>query len=535
MIEIGLKNITKNYGFKNILNGISFDVKTNEILALIGQNGSGKSTLLKIIAGIETATSGNIAIRSNATLGILNQTQDVVEDYITVKDILYKGIEELINLRDKLSYFEENMACATGKDLKKLLNNYGKLQEEFINLGGYEINEKIGRVQTGFNIKPEILNIKFNLLSGGEKTLINFAALILNEPDILLLDEPTNNLDINTLEWLENFLSSYKGTILICSHDRYFLDKVATKTVLIENQQIEIFHGNYSHFLEENEKRIMQEFKDFKNQQKQIMAMKAAIKKLREWGKIGDNESFFKRAVCMEKRLARMELVNKPLEKKDIPLDFNGNIRSGQDVIVVKDLNLGYDNKVLLEHVNFKLRYGEKVCLMGGNGTGKSTLIKKIIFNENEAIKLGTNIVSGYIPQEIYFDNDKITILEEAKKYYEGTETVLRSSLSKFLFNGEQVFKKVGILSGGEKVRLKLFCLIQEKPNLLILDEPTNHIDIDTKEILESALQDYQGTLLFISHDRYFINKLADRIINIENMNLVNYIGNYNDYKNKNK
>jgi ATPase subunit of ABC transporter with duplicated ATPase domains len=531
MIEIGLNKVVKNYGFKPVLNNISFDIKTNERVSLIGVNGSGKTTILKIIAGIENVNSGMVAIRKDSSIGLLSQIPEQVADDVLVSDIIYNKKNDIIEMQEKLNTYEKKLSEASGKDLNKVINSYTILHEKFMNAGGYEFESKVGKILSVFKINSQMLERKFNTLSGGEKTIVSLASLLLSEPDILLLDEPTNHLDVETTEWLEQFLNNYKGTILIVSHDRYFLDKVTTKTILVERENVEIFNGNYSYFLEENEKRIMLEFKDYKNQEKQIDAMKETIKRLREWGKMGDNEKFFKRAACIEKRLEKMDILDKPLEKRSIPIQFLMEERSGKDVLKIKNLSISFDDKVIFNKASLELFYGERVCIMGKNGSGKSTLIKQILDNNNENIKIGSNVLIAYIPQEIRFENEDLTVIDEAKKYFEGSESNLRSALFRFLFMGESVFKRLKMLSGGEKVRLKLFCLMQQKYNLLILDEPTNHIDIDTREILENAIDEYRGTVLFVSHDRYFINKIAKRIINIENNKLVSYIGNYDNYK----
>ena len=526
MIDISLSKVTKSYGFDNILDNISLEINKGDIVSIVGDNGSGKSTLLKIIAKEENISSGTVAIRNGATVGMLHQIPDVEID-IKVIDILYRSVKEILDIEEKLKVYENKMSKLTGKELDKVLNSYSNLQEKYINMGGYEVSEKIGRIVTGFKI-DNLLNSNFNILSGGEKTIVSLAALMIKTPDILLLDEPTNHLDIDTLEWLEDYLKAYKGTIVIVSHDRYFLDKISTKTILIENGSVEIFHGNYSYYLEENEKRILLEFKNYNDQQKQINAMKETIKKLQEWGKLGGNEKFFKRAKCMQNRLDKMEKVNRPVIKKDLPLNFDMNMRSGKEVIVVDNLNIKYD-KILFSNANMLVRFGEHVCLVGNNGTGKSTLIKNIL-DGNDSIKIGSNLNIGYIPQEIHFEDPNKTILEVAREFYVGDEQHLRSSLFRFMFYGENIQKKVSKISGGEKVRLKLFCLMQQKANLLILDEPTNHIDIATREILESALNDFNGTILFISHDRYFINKVADKIVAIEDAKMVEYVGDYDYY-----
>lgn len=534
MIEISVNNAQKNFGFKRVLDGFDLEVTTGEIIALIGPNGCGKTTLFKIISGEENLDQGMVSIRRNATIGLLSQIPPKVTDDVTVRDILLKTFDEVFKVEKQLREYEEKLATVSPDKMDSVLEMYGKLQEHFTNMGGYEIDEKVSKICNGFKISDEMLDRSFNTLSGGEKTIVNLASLIISNSDILLLDEPTNHLDIDTLEWFEQFLSNYKGTIVISSHDRYFLDKVATKTVLIDKGKSEVYHGNYSYYLEESERRALAEFDEYKNQQKQIEAMKAAVKKLKEWGERGDNPRFFRRAACIERKLEKMELLDRPDSKKQLPLDFEINGRSGKDVLVADDLGIIIGDKVILDGAELFLKYGEKVCLMGKNGAGKSTFIKAVLYGDNICqgeIKVGSNVSIGYIPQEIRFEDENATILDTARKFYDGTETHLRASLAKFLFYGENVFKRVGKLSGGEKVRLKLFELIQKKANLLILDEPTNHIDIDTKEMLEEALSEYQGTLFFISHDRYFINKLAQRVINIENEKFQQYLGNYDYFK----
>jgi ATPase subunit of ABC transporter with duplicated ATPase domains len=536
MLEISMNKVVKSFGFNKVLDEFDFEATTGERIALIGPNGCGKTTIFKIIAGLENTTSGMVSVRKDATIGMLSQMPPKVLDDCSVKEVLTSGLKYVFEIEKKLREVEDEMANCNSDALNSIIKDYGKLQQAFDSIGGYEIESKVNKICNGFKIPEEMLIRAFNSLSGGEKTIINLASLILSEPSILLLDEPTNHLDIDTLEWLEDYLKNYKGTIVISSHDRYFLDKVATKTVLIERGKAEVFYGNYSYYLEENERRIMSEFEDFKNQQKQIEAMKASIKRLQEFGRLAfpGGVGFFKRAASIQKRLDKIELLDKPESKKDLPLDFKIEQRSGKDVLVVKNLNIILGEKVLFEGANFFVKYGEKVCLMGKNGSGKSTFIKALLGNMeicNGEIKIGSNVSIGYIPQEIKFDDEDATILGVARDFFDGTETQLRASLAKFLFYGENVFKRVGTLSGGEKVRLKLFELIQKKANFLILDEPTNHIDIDTREMLEEALTEYAGTLLFVSHDRYFINKLAKRTLNIENKKVIQYLGNYDYYK----
>ncbi len=542
MTDISIANAKKNYGFKNVLDDFALEVTSGEKIGLIGPNGCGKTTLFKLITKEENLDAGSISIRKGANVRLLSQIPPVVSDSCTVKDILTRDFKDIFEIEALMKDLEEQMATAEPDKLEHILDRYGKLQTRFMDLDGYAVDSKISELCNKFRISEDMLNRKFNTLSGGEKTIVNLASIMLSNPDVLLLDEPTNNLDIDTLEWLESYLKSYTGTIILCSHDRYFLDKVVSKIVLIERGKSEIFFGNYSYYLKENERRILAEFEQYKDQQKMIEAMKRKIKQLQEFGKLAypGGESFFKRAASIQKRLDKMELLEKPETAKEIPLNFQMNDRSGKQVLMVRDFDLSVADKDLLNQVSFNVVFKDRTCLMGKNGSGKSTLIKYIMnLYENEQddnnIRIGSNVSIGYIPQTIIFEDDNATILDTARKSYYGSETHLRASLAKFMFNGENVFKRVGTLSGGEKVRLKLFELMQRNVNLLIMDEPTNHIDITTQEVLEEALKEYPGTILFISHDRYFINEIAKKILYIENNGIKEYLGNYDDYINKSR
>lgn len=542
MIELSLNKVVKSFGFKRVLDEFDLELKTGERVALIGPNGSGKTTIFKMITGEESPTSGMISVRKGATLGMLSQIPKIYSDDVSVLDVLKSGKQQVYDIEKRLRDMESRLSTTTPDKLDSILKTYGELQELFENIGGYLLEADLSKVCNGFKISEEMLTRKYNTLSGGEKTIVNFATLILSEPSILLLDEPTNHLDIDTLEWLEEYLANYKGSILISSHDRYFLDRVTNKTILIDRGKSETFFGNYSYYLVENERRIMAEFAEFKDQQKQIAAMKASIKKLQEFGRLASpgGESFFKRAASIQKRLDNLELLDKPEEKKDLPLDFQIEGRSGKDVLHIEELSAIIGDKVLFDGANLYIKFGEKACLMGKNGSGKSTLIKMILgIGDGEQldgeIKIGSSVKIGYLPQEITFEDENATILDTARKFYSGDETHLRASLAKFLFYSDNVFKRVGSLSGGEKVRLKLFELIQKKANFLILDEPTNHIDIDTREMLEEALNEYNGTILFISHDRYFIDKVSQTTFEIEDEKITKYIGNYSDLKTQKK
>ncbi len=528
MIEISLNKINKNYGFNNVLNDVSFDIKTGERVSLIGSNGCGKTTALNLIIGKETPDSGNITIRKGSTIGYLSQIPPLEKEDIKANEVYLRGIKNLIDLDNKINDFVSHMT-----DSSKDINELDKLQEEFRIKGGYNLKEKIEKIKHGFKLTEELLNTNYNNLSGGEKTLVNLASLILSNPNILLLDEPTNHLDIETLEWFEEYLKTYNGTVLIVSHDRYFLDRVVNKIICLENGKSDIYQGNYSYYIKESERRFLAQFQSYKNQQREIKAIKEAIARLKEWGTKSDNPIFFRRAHAMEKRLERMELVDKPKEKSKLTINLQVNDRSANYVVDINKLDLNIESKSLLVNSSMSIYYKERVCLMGKNGTGKTTLIKNIINNTHENIKIGVNVEIGYIPQEIRFDNEELSIYEYVRSFFVGIESELRSKLNKFYFSSESIDKKLKNLSGGEKVRIKLLELILKKANFLILDEPTNHIDIDTREILEESLLSFDGTILFISHDRYFINKLSTRIIRIENKKLVSYDGNYDYVKSK--
>lgn len=539
MIEIELNNIIKNYGLKNVLNGMNLTLKTGERAAIIGCNGAGKSTVFKIIMKQESISSGTISIRKNATIGMLKQIYEYEKTNPNVYTFLQRSFEHFFELETKLKKLEDEMSYEKDDEkMSELLQKYGNVQQKYIQMGGYDIQEKFNKICSGLQINEKMLNQNYNDLSGGEKTIVNLGALLLKEPSILLLDEPTNHLDMEKLEWLEKFLKEYKGTILMVSHDRYFLDKIATKTILLENGKEKIYFGNYSYFLKEDEKRTLTEFENYKNQQKMIKKMKESIKTLRKFGELAKNEMFFKRAKSIEKKLAKIEqLPQVDLEQKTL-LNFKLNIdsRSGKDVVIINNLNKNFESKNIFENANLQIHYGEKIALIGKNGTGKSTLLK-IIMNEDceytGEIKIGQSVNIGYIPQEINFEDDNQTILNFFEQFDNRNETEIRTSLAKYMFRGNDVFKKVSSLSGGEKVRLILAKLLKQNINFLILDEPTNHIDIETRELLEEAIKEYSGTVLFVSHDRYFINNLAERIVEVKEKRFFSYVGNYDEYLRK--
>ncbi|MBU3177359.1 ABC-F family ATP-binding cassette domain-containing protein [Clostridium estertheticum] len=536
MIEIELKEVEKYFGGNRILSNISFEVHHNERVGLIGKNGTGKTTIFKIIAGMENKDNGSISIRKNSTIGYLEQIP-VYPKHFKVIDVLKTAFRIQYEINKELKIIEVKMGILNGNELECVLRKYGELNELYQAKGGYEIEEKMSKVCIGLKFEEEILDREFMTLSGGEKTIVMLGKILLENPEILLLDEPSNHLDVTSIEWLENYLISYKGTVVIISHDRYFLDRVVTKIVEIEDGETSLYNGNYSYYVIEKQRRIFEEFEAYKDQQKKIKAMEKAIKRLREWATQGDNEKFFKRAESMQKRLDKVERVDKPIiNGAKIKLDFAKTDRSGTDVVRLKGICKKFEDKKVLEDLQLDIRNSESTALLGSNGSGKSTIIKIIlgqVIPDKGQVKLGSNIKIGYLPQNITFHNEELTVLEVFRDGITVSEGEARGILAKFLFYGERVFKKVKNLSGGEKSRLKLCILIQNDINLLILDEPTNHLDIDSREMLEESLLIFAGTILFISHDRFFINKLAKRILEIEDKKIVSYDGDYEYYREK--
>lgn len=533
MIILDVNKVTKSFGFGKLLENISFSINEGERVAIVGRNGCGKSTLLKLIARIENVDSGVISIKKDAVVGYLEQGD--VTDTLQGKsiDILRSAFDTLNKMNEELAGLEHKL-CTTFDDgeLNQYIKRYSLLQEKFMNLGGYEIDLQINTVVNGLKIDKNLLDREFNLLSGGERTLINLAKNLLLKPDLLLLDEPTNHLDISRIEWLESYINSYNGTIIFVSHDRYFLDKVANKVIELDEAKIKTYMGNYSKYLETKEKEAVKEFEIYKVQQKKISEMEKAIKKLREWGKMADNPTFFRRAKAIETNMNRLKAiaVEKPKEAKALPIDFISSSRGSEFVVNVKNLNLSIGNKELVNYSNCQILNKEKVALVGDNGTGKTTLIKTLLDGQNSAIKLGLGQKIGYLSQIIEFDDKNTSLLQYFIDETGLNEELSRSRLFKFQFYKKDTQKRVGNLSGGEKLRLKLAIMLQQEINFLILDEPTNHIDIETREVLEETLETFKGTLLFVSHDRYFINKIATKILELHNKKIYTFNGNYDFY-----
>lgn len=537
MIALSMKEIEKYYGANKVLSNITFEINEGEKAAIVGRNGCGKTTLFKIIAGSEKYENGMLAIKKGLGIGYLEQVPFGFEG-CRVYDVLLRGVENITSLGERMTELERQMSSEKDEDLlRELIVRYGKLSEQYESMDGYSIESRIDMITTGLQIPKDMYSMDFEHLSGGEKTRILFARILISQPELLLLDEPTNHLDTAAIEWLEGFIRDYKGTVLIISHDRYFLDNAVGRIIEIEDGECESYAGNYSYYVKEKERRLLVEFDNYEDQQKKIRKMEEAIKRLRDWGNRGDNEKFFRKAASIQKALDRMEKLDRPvMDRKGVFLSFEAAERSGRDAIICKEVTGSYASKKLFQKADMLVRFGERVGIIGPNGCGKSTLIKMIAGEgcpEEGSIVIGSNVKIGYLEQGITFEDESRTILEEFKLTLNLTEGEARSRLARFLFFKDSVFKKVSGLSGGEKTRLKLAELMYSDINLLILDEPTNHLDIDTREALEAALENYEGTILFISHDRYFINRLADRLYSIENHSLAEYCGNYDYFKEK--
>ena len=535
MIILDVNKVSKSFGFGNILNKVSFSINEGEKIALVGTNGAGKSTLLKLIAHIEKLDSGTISIKKDSKVEYLEQGDVADSKSGSCRDLLYSAFEKLNEMEIALTNYERKMSnTLDSNELNSLIEKYSSLLEKFTRLGGYEKDIQLDIVLNGLNIDRNLLNREFSSLSGGERTLINLAKILLSKPDLLLLDEPTNHLDITRIEWLEKFIREYKGSVIIVSHDRFFLDKTIQKVIELESGKTKIYFGNYTDFIIQKENEEVKEFQIYKVQQRKFDEMEKAIKRLKEWGKMADNPTFFRRAKAIQSNLDRLRenAIEKPKEKTEYPINFKSYGRGSNEVVKIKNLSLYAGNKKLLENSNCLILNGEKVAIIGDNGTGKSTLINEIISNLNPCIVVGSNQKIAYLSQIIQFVDSKQSLLEYFISETELEEDIARSVLHNFQFFKKDVLKRVGILSGGEKLRLKLAILLQKEINLLILDEPTNHIDIETREVLEDTLSKFKGTLIFVSHDRYFINKLANRIIEFYNHKLYTFQGNYDDYLN---
>lgn len=519
-----------------VLKDISFCVHDGDKVGIVGVNGAGKSTLLNIINGELQCDSGTINLSKNYKIGFLHQNTGLDTDN-TIFDEMLSVFQALIDKEDRLKVLEKEISKTTGDELDSLVKEYSRLSDEYSLNGGYEFRSRVKGVLKGLSFNEDQFDIKIHILSGGQKTRLALAKLLLSEPDIMLLDEPTNHLDIEAIMWLENFLKTMKKTVLIVSHDRYFLDSVTTKTLELENNSAKLYNGNYTQYLKQKEVDREIQQRHYENQQREIEKMEAFITQQKQWNR----ERNIIAAESRQKAIDRMEKIEKP---KDLPgkinIRFRKSIISGNDVMFVENLSKSYPGKKLFTDISFKVRKNERVFLLGPNGCGKSTLVKILVSKlqaDSGVVEFGHKVNIGYYDQELTDLDESKTILEELiDSNNDLTLTQIRTLLSSFLFTGEDVLKPISALSGGEKSRVALAKLILSSSNFLILDEPTNHLDINSREVLEEALANYEGTILSISHDRYFINKLASRILDMDDCSLLDLEGNYDffiDYKNR--
>lgn len=535
---IDFRHIKLSFGANEVLTDVSFEIKQGERVGLIGRNGTGKSTILKLITEYLQPEQGQIALRKNTRIGFLAQAPEY-DAKMSVYEVLEQCFQEVKKWQQQLEGLEQKMADprnAGNNTLSQLMLEYGRLQEKFEEAGGYQISSRIDGIANGLGIGLDDYPRPFSSLSGGEKTKAGLAALLLTQPDILILDEPTNHLDMSSIEWLETFLNNYRGTVIVVSHDRYFLNRVITKIIELEDGEAVTYLTNYTGYQKEKESRLLSEFTNYQEQQKKIKKMQESIKQLIEWGNRSNpaNPGFHRRAASMQKALDRMIKLKRPiLERKKIDLHLEQSDRSGKQVISLEGISKAYANRPLFSQVSARLFYGERIVLMGKNGCGKSTLLKLILDQENPdhgEIHLGSRVNIGYLSQDSAPLKSDQTVLQYFRAELNREEGEARKQLAKFLFYGSDVFQKIGSLSGGEWSRLQLALLMYQKPNLLLLDEPTNHLDIDSREALEEALEEFPGTLLAVSHDRYFINRLAHKVWVLDQSGVTAHLGNYNDY-----
>ncbi|MBC1888854.1 ABC-F type ribosomal protection protein [Listeria booriae] len=536
MTIVALNNVTKRFTGDLILEKISLQVEEGERIGLIGRNGEGKSTILKIIARLETVDDGIVSVKRSATVGLLNQMPNVSGNAI-VRDYLRTAFADVLALQAELTELEQRMTTDMSE---QLLTKYGEKQARFIDLGGYNLDTNMDKILHGLGIS-HLAEKVWEQLSGGERTKVSLAKMLLEEPDLLLLDEPTNHLDLQAVDWLTQFLRAYKGTVLVVSHDRYFLDEVVQKIVELENKELITYHTNFSGYLVEREERLLKEFRDYKDQQKKIKKMQQAIKRLRQWAMEANppNDALFRRAKNMEKALARIDVLKKPaLEQKNMRLEFEESKRSGEDVVIFDAVWKQFGDRVLFDGIDCHIRQKERVAIVGNNGAGKSTFLKMVLGEvapDVGTVHVGPSVDIAYLSQHMDVGDENQTVLEAFRDKVAVVEGDARHMLATFLFYGEMVFRKVANLSGGERMRLSLAQFMNQPVNTLLLDEPTNHLDIASREVLEEALRNFEGTIITISHDRFFMNQICDRTLWLENGEIVSYGGNYSYASEKRK
>ena len=529
MIDISLKNVKKSFGGNDVLKDVTFDVNQGERVALLGANGTGKTTLLKLLTGQLTPDEGEIFLAPRKRVGLISQIP-VYPDGYTTEDVLRSAFRHLDELRDRMTALEQLMAEDTSP---AVLSKYDALTAEYERLGGYSTDYERDRVANGLDIGPAMRSQPFDSLSGGEKTRVNLARLLLEDTDILLLDEPTNHLDLKSTEWLETFLLRFRGTVLTVSHDRWFLDTIAQRTIELTDGRCEFYSGNYSFFVVEKQRRYEEQLAQYEKNQKEIAHLEAAADKLHLWAFMGQDK-LHKRAFSMEKRIAKLQTAPRPRTDKKLSARFREQEFRGDEVLVAEELGKSYGDKLLFRDLELLIEPGERVAVMGDNGTGKSTLVKIILGEETPDtgyVRLGPAVKAAYLPQLVTFSHPERSALDTLIYDCKAQPQEARDRLAAFNFTGEDVFKTVGSLSGGEQSRLRLCMLMKSDINLLVLDEPTNHLDIASREWIEQALADYRGALLFVSHDRWFVDAFATRVWELKDGRLTDFRGGYPEYR----
>ena len=532
MIEISVNGLKKSFEIgNNILDGITFQIETGERVGLLGRNGAGKSTLFKLLTGELDADEGDVVIAKNSRVGLISQIPVYPQGY-TVDDVLHTAFARHRKLAEEMEKLAAAMAA--GDSSEQTLRRYGELSAKFEGIGGYDTDTAVGKVANGLSIPPEMRSQLFDSLSGGEKTRVNLGRLILEDTDILLLDEPTNHLDLHAVEWLEDYVRRFKGTVVAISHDRYFLDRTINRVIEILDGKAEFYPGNYTFYAIEKERRYQERLKQYEKEQAKIKQLQEAADKLHLWAFMGADK-LHKRAFSMERRIERIRQTEKPSKAKAMTQRFGEREFSGDEVMHIKDLEKSFGERRLFCDLNLLVEGGERIALIGDNGTGKSTLLKILMGEEQPdggRVRFGPTVRVAYLPQIIHFDNPHRNLVDTMLYAKRGMTTqTARDRLGAFNFRGEDVFKSVSVLSGGEQSRLRLCMLMDEEINLLVLDEPTNHLDIASREWIEEAVEAYEGALLFVSHDRYFINRFATRIWELENGVITDYPVSFPRYK----